>query len=491
MNQRKQNCEGKESLESLKIIQILTGLGDGGGVSNVAMAIDNMLKQKGYDAVIYNQCLTTQSVSDPLFSGDNIVIYHLALTVDPMLRYLKCRKILAFQNITDPRLFRERGLDELRMQAAIGLCDVEETPQYFDAAITFSAYSRDVLLQKGWRADRVFVLPILMRWEQFHHAPDAGVLQRYQDGRTNILFTGRIFPSKRQEDVIRAFAAYRQYDATARLFLVGKVASEHYYQRLLRLAKSLHVAQDVIFPGHVRFSEYLAYYQVADVFLCMSVHEGFCIPLVEAMYFQLPIVALARTAVPDTLGGCGVLVDTAEPETVAAAVHRLMSDAEERKRILAGEATRLQELQADTLEERYLDVLQKCRAIMEQEPLKYEEAELQDLAGLPLPKGWGEHTPVVIYGMGAAGNRLFDLLREDARVEVVALCDQGMGGKGRQMHDLTIERPSDVLSRCSGAEYIISIQNRAIVVQVALMLHDAGIPSSHIHIYDEMGEKVV
>lgn len=120
MNQRKQNCEGKESLESLKIIQILTGLGDGGGVSNAAMAIDNMLKQKGYDAVIYNQRLTTQSVSDPLFSGDNIVIYHLALTVDPMLRYLKCRKILAFQNITDPRLFRERGLDELRMQAAIG-----------------------------------------------------------------------------------------------------------------------------------------------------------------------------------------------------------------------------------------------------------------------------------------------------------------------------------------------------------------------------------
>lgn len=489
MNQRKQNCEGKESLESLKIIQILTGLGDGGGVSNAAMAIDNMLKQKGYDAVIYNQRLTTQSVSDPLFSGDNIVIYHLALTVDPMLRYLKCRKILAFQNITDPRLFRERGLDELRMQAAIGLCDVEETPQYFDAAITFSAYSRDVLLQKGWRADRVFVLPILMRWEQFHHAPDAGVLQRYQDGRTNILFTGRIFPSKRQEDVIRAFAAYRQYDATARLFLVGKVASEHYYQRLLRLAKSLHVAQDVIFPGHVRFSEYLAYYQVADVFLCMSLHEGFCIPLVEAMYFRLPIVALARTAVPDTLGGCGVLVDTAEPETVAAAMHRLLSDPEERKRILDGEAARLQELQADTLEGQYLDVLRKCKAIMKQEPLKYEET--QDVMEIPLPNGWGDGTPVVIYGMGAAGNRLLDMLRSDARVRVVALCDQGMGGKGRQMHGLAIELPSEVLPCVRDAEYIISIQNRAIVVQVALMLHDAGISSNHIHIYDEMGEKVI
>jgi len=474
----------------MKIVQVVASLTEGDGVSNAVMALDDMLKRRGYETAIYNQRLNLHSVQNPLFSEDNIVIYHLALTVDPMLRYLKCRKILAFQNITDPRLFREHGLDELRMQAAIGLCDVEETPQYFDAAITFSAYSRDVLLQKGWRADRVFVLPILMRWEQFHHAPDAGVLQRYQDGRTNILFTGRIFPSKRQEDVIRAFAAYRQYDATARLFLVGKVASEHYYQRLLRLAKSLHVAQDVIFPGHVRFSEYLAYYQVADVFLCMSVHEGFCIPLVEAMYFQLPIVALARTAVPDTLGGCGVLVDTAEPETVAAAVHRLMSDAEERKRILAGEATRLQELQADTLEERYLDVLQKCRAIMEQEPLKYEEAQ-QDFSELPLPKGWGGGTPVVIYGMGAAGNRLFDMLRNDARVKVVALCDQGMGGKGQQMHGLTIESPCDVLSRCLEAEYIISIQNRAIVVQVALMLHDAGIPSAHIHIYDEMGEKVV
>lgn len=474
----------------MKIVQVVASLTEGDGVSNAVMALDDMLKRRGYETAIYNQRLNLHSVQNPLFSEDNIVIYHLALTVDPMLRYLKCRKILAFQNITDPRLFREHGLDELRMQAAIGLCDVEETPQYFDAAITFSAYSRDVLLQKGWRADRVFVLPILMRWEQFHHAPDAGVLQRYQDGRTNILFTGRIFPSKRQEDVIRAFAAYRQYDATARLFLVGKVASEHYYQRLLRLAKSLHVAQDVIFPGHVRFSEYLAYYQVADVFLCMSVHEGFCIPLVESMYFQLPIVALARTAVPDTLGGCGVLVDTAEPEVAAAVLHRLMTNAEERKRVLAGEAARLQELQADALEERYLDVLQKCRAIMEQEPLKYEEAQ-QDFSELPLPKGWGGGTPVVIYGMGAAGNRLFDMLRNDARVKVVALCDQGMGGKGQQMHGLTIESPCDVLSRCLEAEYIISIQNRAIVVQVALMLHDAGIPSAHIHIYDEMGEKVV
>lgn len=474
----------------MKIVQVVASLTEGDGVSNAVMALDDMLKRRGYETAIYNQRLNLHSVQNPLFSEDNIVIYHLALTVDPMLRYLKCRKILAFQNITDPRLFREHGLDELRMQAAIGLCDVEETPQYFDAAITFSAYSRDVLLQKGWRADRVFVLPILMRWEQFHHAPDAGVLQRCQDGRTNILFTGRIFPSKRQEDVIRAFAAYRQYDATARLFLVGKVASEHYYQRLLRLAKSLHVAQDVIFPGHVRFSEYLAYYQVADVFLCMSVHEGFCIPLVEAMYFQLPIVALARTAVPDTLGGCGVLVDTAEPEVAAAVLHRLMTNAEERKRVLAGEAARLQELQADALEERYLDVLQKCRAIMEQEPLKYEEAQ-QDFSELPLPKGWGGGTPVVIYGMGAAGNRLFDMLRNDARVRVAALCDQGMGGKGQQMHGLVIEQPSEVLSRVRDAEYIISIQNRAIVVQVALMLHDAGVPSHHIHIYDEMGEKVI
>lgn len=127
---------------------------------------------------------------------------------------------------------------------------------------------------------------------------------------------------------------------------------------------------------------------------------------------------------------------------------------------------------------------------MEQEPLKYEEAQ-QDFSELPLPKGWGGGTPVVIYGMGAAGNRLFDMLRNDARVKVVALCDQGMGGKGQQMHGLTIESPCDVLSRCLEAEYIISIQNRAIVVQVALMLHDAGIPSAHIHIYDEMGEKVV
>ena len=87
-------------------------------------------------------------------------------------------------------------------------------------------------------------------------------------------------------------------------------------------------AEDVIFPGHIKFDEILAYYHIADVFLCMSEHEGFCVPLVEAMYFGIPILAYASTAIPDTLGKGGLLLDKKDPIYAAEIIHRLVIDKE-------------------------------------------------------------------------------------------------------------------------------------------------------------------
>ena len=151
-------------------------------------------------------------------------------------------------------------------------------------------------------------------------------------------------PNKKLEDVIACFAAYKKtYHTAARLFLVGNYQeTDRYYQYLKAYIKEKRV-DDVIFSGHIAFDEILAYYKIADVFMCMSEHEGFCVPLVEAMFFEVPIVAYSSTAIPGTLGGSGALVETKEPQAVAAIISRIQKDAEYRKQLLEGQEKRLED----------------------------------------------------------------------------------------------------------------------------------------------------
>ena len=111
-----------------------------------------------------------------------------------------------------------------------------------------------------------------------------------------------------------------------RLFFVGKYAGmEAYYEQLKRYVEALDL-KDVYFTGHIKFDEILAYYRTADVFVCMSEHEGFCVPLVEAMYFGVPIVAYDSSAIADTLGNGGILTEDKDPKLVAEIINRLVQD---------------------------------------------------------------------------------------------------------------------------------------------------------------------
>ena len=166
-------------------------------------------------------------------------------------------------------------------------------------------------------------------------------MRRFGDGRTNIIFVGRIAPNKRQEDVIRAFYFYKQLDPDARLILAGsQTGFENYADRLRDYADKLGL-RDVLFTGHVSFPELLAYYRTATAFLCMSEHEGFCVPLVESMYFNVPIAARKAAAVPDTLGGSGLLLEDNDPLVAAKAVERLVRDKKLRDDVIQDQRRRL------------------------------------------------------------------------------------------------------------------------------------------------------
>ena len=202
------------------------------------------------------------------------------------------------------------------------------------------------------------VVPILIPFEDYDKQPDAELVKQLQTGGKNIIFTGRIVPNKRQEDIIAAFYYYQKYyDDTARLHLVGNyVGFENYYQKLQDYVKRLGV-RNVNFSGHVSFAQILAYYKASHLFLCMSDHEGFCVPLVEAMKFGIPIVAKDTTAIPETLGNAGILINDNSPQMLAGLINRILNDDGLKNQLICCGKERLQYFEHDKISIRWLNVL--------------------------------------------------------------------------------------------------------------------------------------
>jgi glycosyltransferase involved in cell wall biosynthesis len=169
----------------------------------------------------------------------------------------------------------------------------------------------------------------------------------FDDDWVNLLFVGRMIPNKRIGDVIRWFQAYRRwFNPRSRLLLVGSYGGfERYVAMLNELMATLHVT-DVHLLGHVSNEELVAYYELADVFICASEHEGFCVPLVEAFHMGVPVIAYAATAVPATLDGGGVLLHDKDPITAGALIHEVATNLDLQDRILDAQDSALARLRA-------------------------------------------------------------------------------------------------------------------------------------------------
>ncbi|MGH9131753.1 MAG: glycosyltransferase [Acidimicrobiales bacterium] len=214
-------------------------------------------------------------------------------------------------------------------------------------AVADSSYNQAELVAAGYGSTSV--APIQLDPEGEVVNPDAATMLRLTRARANggaaLLFVGRLVPNKAQHDLVRALAVYRRlYDPRARLHLVGTAASWNYYRALRALIQRLGLGDAVDLAGSVGPADLAAYYHGADVFVCLSDHEGFCLPLLEAMGYALPIVAFGAAAVPETLGSAGVLIPAKDPLTVSVALHRVLSDAGLRRDLELGRTQRLAEL---------------------------------------------------------------------------------------------------------------------------------------------------
>lgn len=350
-----------------RVIQLVSSFGYGDGVGNEIIALDRLLKESGITTGIWawtaDPRLGELGIRPEPYStgrfrracrGNDIVLFHHSIYT-PLaddLKGLSCRVVLVYHNITPPGCFAPYSAyaawlcgKGLRQTAAL-----KDVPS---RCIAVSEFNRTDLVRLGYRCP-VDVIPILIPFEEYGREPSAAVVERMTDGGfTNVLFVGRIAPNKCQEDVIAAFAVYqKRYNSRSRLILAGS-GEGCYKKRLLAYAGKLGV-KNLIFTGHVPFEDILGYYRTADLFLCMSGHEGFCIPLAEAFVFGIPVIAYDSSAVGETLGDGGILLRKKDPELTASLMDEVLASEEIKERMRRGQRERLEELGERAVKEKYL-----------------------------------------------------------------------------------------------------------------------------------------
>lgn len=316
-----------------RIDQIIPSIVEHDAVSNHTFSCQRLLRELGFDSEVYAHILGpgTEGRVRPLsqFSSgaeDHWVLYQCSIgsPAAEVFRRHRGRKLLDYHNISPTELV-ERWLPPLGAETRLGRRQLAELASIVDFAVADSPYNANELVAAGYR--HVEVVPVLLSSANLDATPDASVLSQLK-GRpgTDWLFVGQIAPHKAQHDVVKAFSRFRaRYDPTARLHLVGREMGNAYRAAVTRFVSDLGLDSAVDLPGSVSTDALVAYYQACDVFVCLSDHEGFCVPLIEAMAQGLPVVAHAAAAVPDTVGGAGVLLEDKSPELVAAVVDELMS----------------------------------------------------------------------------------------------------------------------------------------------------------------------
>ncbi|HET7697120.1 MAG TPA: glycosyltransferase family 4 protein, partial [Vicinamibacterales bacterium] len=245
--------------------------------------------------------------------------------------------------------------------AALGRQELATLAGRVDLALGDSDFNRQELEALGF--ERTGVMPIAVNTERITGAPRRPALERIlADGLINILFVGRIVPNKRIEDHVRLAEMYKRYvDSYYRFIFVGRYDGvPRYYAQVRALIEQYEMLPDRFwFTGPVPDEDLAAFYRWSDVYVSLSEHEGFCVPLVEAMAADVPIVAYAAGAVPETLGGAGLLFAPKDLEVAAELIGSVVYDREVRGRVLDGQRRRLADFAPDTIQNRLVEVLEQ------------------------------------------------------------------------------------------------------------------------------------
>ena len=353
----------------MEIHQLVAGFASGDAISINALYLQSILRGWGHHSKIFSigehisrdmRAYAEDYRRHSKCSGpEAVTIYHFSIgsELSNYFKSLPDKKLLIYHNITPAKYFYT--INEIKAKVlSHGREELASLANVPDLSVADSEYNRRELAEAGFKNTEV--LPLTVDLNHLNNKPSHKIVNSYRDQFANLLFVGRMVPNKRFEDIIKVFYYYKKViNRQSRLFLVGAWGGcENYLAYLRGLTAELELS-DVVFAGAVKFRELLAYYRLGDVFICMSEHEGFCMPLLEAMHFQIPIVAFSAAAVPETLGGAGLLVNKKNYEEIAELVDLLVKDKLLRREILKKQNERLKEFDKSKIEEKLKGYLER------------------------------------------------------------------------------------------------------------------------------------
>jgi glycosyltransferase involved in cell wall biosynthesis len=299
-------------------------------------ALRDALRSAGWDSDIYVEAAHDELQDEAAYFEEypararpgDILLYQLG-TSSPVAEFLLGRDeplVLDYHNVT-PESFYEGWEEHTVAKVALAREQVASLAPKAVLGIADSAFNARELDALGCPATAVVPILVDLHAEAGRDERERARLAADHGDATVLLFVGRISPNKAHQRLVEALFVYRRlYDPLARLHLVGPTVTPAYAEAVFAFADELGLADAIRHGEGLTDAELAAWYEDADVFVCLSEHEGFCIPLLEAMRAGTPIVALDAGAVGETLADAGILLPTARPASVAAAIARVRSD---------------------------------------------------------------------------------------------------------------------------------------------------------------------
>jgi glycosyltransferase involved in cell wall biosynthesis len=328
------------------IHQLTSGFEFGDAITNQTILIRDHLRCCGILSDIFAQYIDPKMSHIALkFEPDRLgtssgLLYHHSIGSDLTQFALKHNgpKCLIYHNITPAEFLKSYNLKTANLLEQ-GRADLNRLARSFKCAVGVSNFNRAELADHGFLNPGV--LPICVDPSRWNSEPDRELMKNLQDGTTNLLFVGRVVPNKCQHHLLEAFSHYLTFDSKARLIIVGEINPRNLYnQQLLQIVERLGLRSKVVITGKISYESIQAFYRTAHLYWSMSEHEGFGVPLIEAMWFDIPVLAYKSTAVPETLGIGGItFTQKKDFNFIAALARTIVTDGALRSKII--EAQRL------------------------------------------------------------------------------------------------------------------------------------------------------
>ena len=351
----------------MNVHQFLTSYAYGDAIGNEALEIRNFLRNRGMQSEIFSLSFHPRCAHDVknyleydrYSTPGNVALFHFSIGSPVTKKFLRLpdRKAIIYHNITPSSYF----LDYHRVLAKDcfkGRVELKSLADKVDLALGDSEYNRRELAEAGF--PYTGVLPLLMNFSHLEEKVLPLFGELFNDGKTNLIYVGRIIPNKKIEDVIRVFHLFQRYfEPDSRLFLIGEYRGFERYLAALQNQTAMLKVRNVHFSGHVPLDELVSYFKLSHLYLHMSDHEGFCAPILESFHIGIPVLACAAGAVPETMNGGGILLNNRNFLEIAALIDEVLHDRELRQRILDSQRRALEKYKIEKTGATLLEYLRR------------------------------------------------------------------------------------------------------------------------------------